>query len=163
MELSFETHSPEETESIGYLLGSMLPSGTLVALEGDLAAGKTCLVRGMTRYFDQRAPVHSPTFTLVNQYGDDEAPLYHLDLYRLGGAEELADLGYEEIFDSKGICVVEWAERAEGLLPAERIHIQLAHGGGDRRTFQLTNHGVALPDDWVAQVRARCGDAVPRP
>lgn len=154
MELSFETHSPEETEAVGYLLGSMLPGGTLVALEGDLAAGKTCLVRGMTRFFAQDAPVHSPTFTLVNQYGDAEAPLYHLDLYRLGGAEELADLGYEEIFDSPGICVVEWAERAEGLLPDARIHMQLAHGGGDRRTFHMTNHGIDLPADWTVHIQS---------
>lgn len=159
MELLFETHSPEETEAVGYLLGSMLPGGTLVALEGDLAAGKTCLVTGMTRYYDKTAPVHSPTFTLVNQYGDEAAPLYHLDLYRLGGAEELADLGYEEIFDSQGICVVEWAERAEGLLPNDRIHIRLAHGGGDRRTFHMVNHGIALPADWDKRIQSASSNA----
>jgi len=153
MELTFETESPEQTEEVGFLLGALAPRGTLFALKGDLAAGKTCLVRGMARFFQQNAPVHSPTFTLVNQYGTD-VPLYHLDLYRLGGPDELADLGYEEIFDSNGVCVVEWAERAEGLLPEERIDISLAHGGGDVRHFQLANRGIALPEGWDRQLRA---------
>ena len=153
MEFSFETGSPEQTEEVGFLLAGLVPKGALIALHGDLAAGKTCLVRGMARCFDQHAPVHSPTFTLVNQYGSD-APLYHLDLYRLGGPDELADLGYEEIFDSEGVCVVEWAERAEGLLPAQRIDIHLAHAGGDRRTLRFHNRGIALPADFEARLRA---------
>jgi tRNA threonylcarbamoyladenosine biosynthesis protein TsaE len=152
MELQFETKSPEQTEALGFLLGGLVPRGTLIALEGDLAAGKTCLVRGMAKFFEQHAPVHSPTFTLVNQYGTD-VPLYHLDLYRLGGPEELVELGYEEIFDSEGVCVVEWSERAEGLLPDERIDIKLAHGGGDVRTFHLRNLGIALPEDWAQQIQ----------
>lgn len=144
-DLNFETKSPEETEAVGFQLAKMVPPGTLVALQGDLAAGKTCLVRGMAKYFAENAPVHSPTFTLVNQYGDI-TPLYHLDLYRLGDPKELADLGYEEIFDSDGVCVVEWSERAEGFLPNHRIDIRLAHGGGDVRTFHITNYGIELPE-----------------
>lgn len=156
MEFTFQTHSPEETEEAGFVLAGLLPTGALVALRGDLAAGKTCFVRGMARCFDPQAPVHSPTFTLVNQYGHD-APLYHLDLYRLGGPDELADLGYEEVFDSEGVCVVEWAERAEGLLPAERVDLFLAHAGGDCRTIRLVNHGVSLPDDIERRLRAALG------
>jgi len=152
VEFRFETYSPEQTEEAGFVLASLLPKGTLVALHGDLAAGKTCFVRGMARCFDQHAPVHSPTFTLVNQYGTD-MPLYHLDLYRLGGPDELADLGYEEVFDSEGVCVVEWAERAEGLLPAQRVDIHLAHGGGDRRTLDFINRGVDLPGDIESRLR----------
>lgn len=152
MEFHFETYSPEQTEEAGFVLASLLPKGTLVALHGDLAAGKTCFVRGMARCFDQHAPVHSPTFTLVNQYGTD-MPLFHLDLYRLGGPEELADLGYEEVFDSEGVCVVEWAERAEGFLPARRIDIHFAHGGGDRRTIHFVNREIALPEDVESRLR----------
>lgn len=153
MEHTFETQSPEETEAVGYVLAGLIPRGTLVALQGELAAGKTCLVRGMARQFDNGAPVHSPTFTLVNQYGG-EYPLYHLDLYRLGEPDELADLGYEELFDSDGLCVVEWPERAGGLLPDERIIISISHGGGDRRHFRITSQGIALPDDWYARIMA---------
>tara|TARA_R110001592_G_scaffold158063_1_gene389075 strand:- start:88 stop:588 length:501 start_codon:yes stop_codon:yes gene_type:complete len=154
MKITFTTQSPEQTEAVGYLLGSVVPRGTLIALEGDLAAGKTCLVRGMTRYFAKDAPVHSPTFTLVNQYGND-VPLYHLDLYRLGGPDELADLGYEELFDSDGVCAVEWSERAEGLLPEDRIEVKIAHGGGDCRNFVLVNRGIALPEDLEARITTR--------
>lgn len=153
MENSFETQSPEETEAVGYVLAGLIPRGTLVALQGELAAGKTCLVRGMARHFDDGAPVHSPTFTLVNQYGEVQ-PLYHLDLYRLGGAEELADLGYEELFDADGLCVVEWPERADGLLPSERVHITIVHGGGDRRHFHVASYGVRLPEDWFSRILA---------
>ena len=140
------TVSAEETEELGKALAALLPRGSVLALRGDLATGKTCLVRGMARHFAAGAPVHSPTFTLVNQYGADPA-LYHLDLYRLGGPEEVADLGYEELFDPDGICVVEWAERADGLFPATRIDIDLAHAGGDRRKLRIVNHGL-LPAGW---------------
>lgn len=150
---SFETWSPEQTEAVGYLVAEILPAGTLVALHGELAAGKTCLVRGMARRAGGGTPVHSPTFTLVNQYGD-ESPLYHLDLYRLGGPEELADLGYEEIFDSGAVCVVEWPERAGGLLPESRVDIYITHGGGDHRYFEIASQDVVLPAGWCARVQA---------
>ena len=146
MKLELVTHSPEETEALGMALARLLPQGAAVALRGDLATGKTCLVRGMAAHFAQGAPVHSPTFTLVNEYGD-ATRLYHLDLYRLGGPEEMADLGYEELFDSDGVCVVEWAERAEELLPNQRLDIDLAHGGGDTRRIKMTNHNL-LHDGW---------------
>ncbi len=140
------TASAEETESLGQALAPMLPRGCVLALRGDLATGKTCLVRGMARHFAEGVPIHSPTFTLVNQYGHDPA-LYHLDLYRLGGPGEVADLGYEELFDSDGICVVEWADRAEGLFPVTRVDIELAHAGHDRRRIIIANHGI-LPKGW---------------
>jgi len=146
------TGSAEETEALGRALAALLPRGCVLALRGDLASGKTCLVRGMAAYVAEGTPVHSPTFTLVNQYGTDPA-LYHLDLYRLGSPEEVADLGYEELFDSDGICVVEWAERAHGLLPGIRVDISLAHAGGDRRRIVITNRGV-LPDGWRDRLQA---------
>lgn len=147
------TSSPDETEQLGAWLADTLPDGSVVALRGDLATGKTCCVRGMARSFGSTEIVHSPTFTLVNEYGD-ERRLYHLDLYRLAGPEEVADLGYEELFEPDGICVVEWAERAGGLLPGRRLDIGLAHGGGDRRVITLENHGL-LPDGWERAVQER--------
>lgn len=140
------THSPSETEALGRTLAALLPRGAVVALFGDLATGKTCLVRGMTAHFAGEAPIHSPTFTLVNQYGRD-FPLYHLDLYRLGGPEELADLGYEELFEPDGVCVIEWAERAGQLLPKQRLDIFLSHAGGDARLLRARDAGL-LPEGW---------------
>lgn len=159
MHLELQTASPDQTECLGETLAALLPAGTLIALYGDLATGKTCLVRGMARYAGGSAPVHSPTFTLVNQYGD-ERPLYHLDLYRLGGPDMLADLGYEEIFDGTGLCAVEWAERAEGLLPEARVEIHLEHAGGDRRSIRITALGVALPQDATARMQQAIGAAI---
>ncbi len=148
----FVSHSPGATERFGEALGRLAPPGTVVALRGDLASGKTCLVRGMARCFAGQQDTHSPTFTLVNEYGVGP-DLYHLDLYRLAGPEELADLGYEELFDGDAVCAVEWAERAEALLPERRVDVRLAHLGGDRRSIACTDHG-ALPAGWEASLAA---------
>lgn len=142
--LILESAGPEATETLGAALGALLPSGSVVALRGDLAAGKTCLVRGMAGRFARDENVSSPTFTIVNQYGDAPA-LYHVDLYRLGSPEELMDLGIEDLFDPDGICVIEWAERAEGLLPSCRVDVLLEHAGENRRRITIENHGILLP------------------
>jgi tRNA threonylcarbamoyladenosine biosynthesis protein TsaE len=144
--ISITTAASEETERLGEALARLLPPGSLVALRGDLATGKTCLVRGMARHFAPENGTHSPTFTLVNEYGRENR-LYHLDLYRLSGPEELADLGFEELFDPDGVCVVEWAERAGNLLPENRVDIMLEHGGGDIRRLTIGNRDL-LPAGW---------------
>ena len=145
--LVIETHSPADTERLGQALAALLPRGTVVALRGELATGKTCFVRGMAAHFAKDAPVRSPTFTLVNEYGDS-TKLYHLDLYRIGGVKELADLGYEELFDSDdGVCAVEWAERAGPLLPERRVDIYLEHLGEHSRRLAFVDAGV-LPEGW---------------
>jgi tRNA threonylcarbamoyladenosine biosynthesis protein TsaE len=152
MELSYvvETESPEETEQLGRNLARLVPPGTVIALRGDLASGKTCLVRGMAAHYANGVPIHSPTFTLVNEYGD-ATRLYHIDLYRLD-PDEVADLGYEELFEPEGVTVVEWAERAERLLPPKRLDVFLEHAGGDRRRLSFTDRGV-MPADWQTHLR----------
>lgn len=151
-ELNIETSTPEATEAVGRALAELLPERAVVALQGDLATGKTCLVRGMAAFFAEGQPIHSPTFTLVNEYGQARK-LYHLDLYRLTDLAEVADLGVEELFDPDGVCVVEWAERAVPLLPARRVDIHLEHGGGDLRRIRITDRGL-LPDGWHARLDA---------
>ncbi len=133
--------SEEETEALGLALAELLPSGAVIALYGDLATGKTCLTRGMTRHFIGGTLVHSPTFTLVNEYGNEKV-LYHIDLYRLGSEEELLTLGYEDFIESGGICVIEWADRAATFLPQRRLDIRLEHAGGDKRILQFENHNL---------------------
>lgn len=135
------THSVEETETLGERLAAVLPSGTVVALHGDLATGKTCLTRGMARHFAGDTPVHSPTFTLVNEYGTDRQ-LYHLDLYRLSSEQELLTLGYEDIVETDGVCVIEWADRAPSFLPETRVDVYLEHAGGDTRKLRFCNRGL---------------------
>ncbi len=149
-----ETAGPDETESLGRQLAGLLPRGCVVALYGELAAGKTCFVRGMAHHFTRDEVVHSPTFTLVNEYGIDPK-LYHVDLYRLEGSVDLAMLGYEELFDSDaGICVVEWADRAAEVLPARRVDVYLDYGyAPDVRNIAVVNHGCDLPHDWTAALQ----------
>ena len=155
-----ESRSPRQTEKLGRLLAELLPVGSVVALRGELASGKTCLVRGMATRFADNENVSSPTFTLVNQYG--HAPtLYHVDLYRLSGPEELADLGYEDLFEPDGICVVEWAERAEPLLPEKRLDILLehveptpGHNQTNTRRITITDRGLLRPD-WQLEIGKR--------
>jgi tRNA threonylcarbamoyladenosine biosynthesis protein TsaE len=152
---SFETitGSTEETESLGLALAGLLPTGAVIALYGDLATGKTCLTRGMTQYFTGNTVVHSPTFTLVNEYGSERV-LYHIDLYRLGSEEELLTLGYEDFIESGGVCVIEWADRAVTFLPQRRLDIHLEHGGGDTRILRLENCGL-LAAGWPQALEAQ--------
>lgn len=140
------THSPEETENLGARLAPLLPGGTVLALYGDLASGKTCFVRGLARHFAGQELVHSPTFTLVNEYGEGPR-LYHLDLYRLSEDTELVELGYEEIFGGEDVCAVEWAERAGKLLPVRRVDVRFSHLQGDQRRILIEDVGSCLETD----------------
>ncbi len=150
-----ESASPETTRRLGAALAALLPQGAVVALRGDLATGKTCLVSGMATHFTVADYVHSPTFTLVNQYGEEPA-LIHVDLYRLSGPDEVADLGYAELFDSEDVCVVEWAERADKLLPEVRMEVWLEHAGYDVRRLTFHNRGL-LDGDWQGPLRKAAG------
>jgi len=141
--LTIETVSPEETERLGRAIAALMPRG-VVALRGDLASGKTCFVRGMAQHLGAPLAVHSPTFTLINEYGN-ERKLYHFDLYRLRGPYDVEDLGSTELFEADALCAVEWAERAEGLLPDTRVDISFQHAGDDRRRITITNHGLLDP------------------
>ena len=108
------------------LIRSRFGDTALVALEGDLGAGKTTLVRGMLRALGFTGAVKSPTYTLLEPYSIDNLDLYHFDLYRLESAEELEFVGFEEILDGPGIKLFEWPQRGEGWLPSPDVLVQLA-------------------------------------
>jgi tRNA threonylcarbamoyladenosine biosynthesis protein TsaE len=112
---TFISHSPAETESLGEQWGRAAARGLVIALSGDLGAGKTQLVRGLARGLGVTARVHSPTFTLVNEYGGGRLKLFHLDLYRLETPEQLHSAGIEEFLQPDGVAVIEWAERIFGV------------------------------------------------
>lgn len=105
------SHSPEETEALGETWGREAQRGLVIALSGDLGAGKTQLVRGMARGIGYQGRVHSPTFALVNIYEGGRLPLFHLDLYRLDSAEAVHRAGMDEYLQPDGVAVIEWAER----------------------------------------------------
>ena len=109
------SHSPAETRSLGESWGRAAQRGLVIALSGDLGAGKTELVKGVARGLGITARVHSPTFTLVNEYGGGRLRLFHLDLYRLETPEQIVAAGLEEFLQPDGVTVVEWAEKFSGL------------------------------------------------
>ena len=128
--MRFETHSPEETEALGQRLAEQLKPGDVVAYFGDLGAGKTAFTRGLARGLDVREPVTSPTYTIVNEYLSGSMPLFHFDMYRLGSAEELFDIGWEDYLSRGGVCAVEWSENvADAVEDAVRVSIRRT---GDR-------------------------------
>ncbi len=108
---TFISHSPSGTEALGERFGHAAARGLVIALNGDLGAGKTQFVRGLARGLGISARVHSPTFTLVNEYGGGRLKLFHLDLYRLETAEQILSAGIEDYLSPEGVTVIEWAER----------------------------------------------------
>jgi tRNA threonylcarbamoyladenosine biosynthesis protein TsaE len=108
---TFISHSPAETESLGERFGRAAQRGFVFALSGDLGAGKTQFVKGLARGLGISARVHSPTFTLANEYGGGRLKLFHLDLYRLETREQILSAGVEEFLQPDGVAVFEWAER----------------------------------------------------
>ena len=123
---ALRTHSPEETQEIGVKIGCQLSPGDVVALIGDLGAGKTCLTQGIARgvgvYQDQT--VNSPSYILINEY-EGKIPIYHIDLYRLERLEDIVALGLEDYLEGDGICVIEWADRMGELLPESHIQVTI--------------------------------------
>jgi len=129
---SFVTASMAATEALGKRLAEGLSAGSVVALRGELGAGKTVLARGIARGLGVEGYLKSPSFTIVNEYHEGRLPLYHIDLYRLpGGVANCADdgLAIEEYLYGDGVCVIEWAERALSLIPDDAIRITITYGG----------------------------------
>ena len=132
------TGTEAETRALGERLGRLLQAGDFIALTGELGAGKTQFVKGIASGLDVESARYlgSPTYTLMNQY-QGRIPLYHFDLYRLHGADEIVDLGFDDYFFGDGVAVVEWAERLESLIPAERLDIHLSHLSNEGRLIRF--------------------------
>jgi tRNA threonylcarbamoyladenosine biosynthesis protein TsaE len=132
------TTGEQETEAAGAALGARLRGGDLVALSGDLAAGKTVFTRGLARALGIAEPVTSPTFAIVQEYAG-RLTLYHLDLYRLPGAQEALAFGVEEFLAQPGaVTVIEWAERLGDLLPPATIRVSLRALSPEERALTIT-------------------------
>lgn len=128
--------------ALGEALAGSLKPGAVVALYGDLGSGKTVLTKGIAAALGiAKDDVSSPTFTIVNEYVAGSVPLFHFDAYRIESPEELFDLGYEDYFFGEGICVVEWADRVESLLPEHTIRLQLVHAGDGTRRIRMMEDG----------------------
>ena len=132
-----ETRSPEETYELGRKIGLQARPGQVYTLTGDLGVGKTVFTQGVAAGLGITEPVSSPTFTIVQVYEEGRLPFYHFDVYRIGDIEEMEEIGYDDYFFGKGICLIEWAELIEEILPDDRISItiekDLAQGFDYRR------------------------------
>jgi tRNA threonylcarbamoyladenosine biosynthesis protein TsaE len=135
----FETRSEEETIAVGEAIAASLPRRAVVLLIGNLGAGKTTLAKGIVKGLGAAPPeeVSSPTFTLIHEYGEG-GRVYHIYLYRLDHAREVAGLGLDELFDREAVVLIEWGERFPQLLPAERIEIRLEPRGETGRAITVT-------------------------
>jgi tRNA threonylcarbamoyladenosine biosynthesis protein TsaE len=131
------TRSEEETVALGEELAAELPAKCVVLLIGNLGAGKTTLAKGIVKGLGAAHPdeVSSPTFTLIHEYGPR---VYHVDLYRLDRADQVASIGLDEIFEREAVVLVEWGERFMELMPLERVEIRLRSIGGDEREILIS-------------------------
>ena len=131
---------PAETVRFGRILGEGLIAGDVVALTGELGSGKTCLTQGIACGLGvpENYAVTSPTFTLINEYPGREAPLIHIDLYRLQGAQDLADTGFEEYISGGGVMVIEWAERIPEAIPDGALCVALTYVEENIRKLELS-------------------------
>ena len=125
------TNSPEETEALGEMLAGRLEPGTVIAFTGDLGAGKTAFVRGLARGLGIGERVTSPTFTIVNEYEGGRLPLFHFGMYRLGSADELFDIGWEDYLARGGVCAVEWSENVSDALEEGCLRVDIRRGERD--------------------------------
>ena len=141
MNVTRESRSEEETERFAAELAAAVPPGTVIALEGDLGAGKTAFARGFARGLGITEPVTSPTFTILQSYEGGRLPLWHFDLYRLEDESELDEIGYEDCFYGEGVSLVEWASRMPDCLPANAVHVEISRvpeRGDDVRELRVS-------------------------
>ncbi len=136
------SHCPEETLSIGAIIGKYITDGLVVTLTGELGSGKTCLTQGIAEGLQvpQGFYVTSPSYSLINQY-PGRLPLFHADLYRVKDLTELDDIGLDEILGTHGVTVIEWAEKLQARLPDERLDMLICIVDDQTRELYLTGHG----------------------
>ncbi len=139
MHIEFTAANANAMEVLGARLAPALRAGMMLHLHGELGAGKTTLIRGILRGLGHTGAVKSPTYTLVEPYQMNGLPVFHFDLYRLKDPEELEFLGIRDYLEGQGVCLVEWAERGAGVLPAADVEITIQRSGDGRQVQFLTH------------------------
>ena len=140
--MEYISRSEAETEDLGRRLAAALSPGAVVAYRGGLGMGKTAFTRGLARGLGYEGRVTSPTFTIVNEYDGTGLPLFHFDMYRLEGPEDLFGIGWEDYLDRGGVCAVEWSERVEEALPGDAVTVSIARCPEDESWRAITVEGV---------------------
>ena len=145
--MTFRTGSADATRTLAAALGPLLEPGDVVALVGDLGAGKTVFAQGVARGLGVRGPVTSPTFTIVQEY-EGRLPVAHVDVYRLDRVQDLYDLGFDELIDDGRVTIVEWGDLIAQALPADHLIVRIDPGSADNeRVLELSFHGAR----WLAR------------
>ena len=135
--MEFITNSPAQTEEVGIRLAAQLKPGAVIAYRGDLGAGKTAFTRGLARGLGIGDPVTSPTYTIVNEYLGGRLPLFHFDMYRLGSADDLFDIGWDDYLERGGVCAVEWSENVAEAMESP-ITVTIEKLGEESRKITIT-------------------------
>lgn len=139
--MEIKLNNLEETEKFGIKLGKLLKRGDILCLNGDLGAGKTTLTKSIGLGLGVDEYITSPTFALINQYSG-RIPVYHFDVYRLENAHELYDLGFDDYFYGNGVCIIEWADKIERMIPKERTVIDIEKGNNvEGRILKISGNG----------------------
>lgn len=122
---TFRTYNPKETEELAFRFASIIPYGKVIAMFGDLGAGKTAFTRGFTKGLGINCDVSSPTFALVNEYRGERKTVYHFDMYRISGWDDLYSTGYFDYLDEGATLIIEWSENIEAVLPDDCVRITI--------------------------------------
>lgn len=133
----FNSDSPEATEKIGERLADSLSGGEVIAYRGGLGMGKTCFTKGLARGLGYKGEVTSPTFALINEYIGGRLPLYHYDMYRISGWEDLYSAGFFDYIDCGGVVAAEWSENIEGALPDNTVYVEFESLGDNSRQITV--------------------------
>ena len=139
--MEFITHNPAETEAVGAALARALHPGAVIAYRGDLGAGKTAFTRGLAQGLGCSEQVTSPTYTIVNEYLSGKMPLFHFDMYRLGSADDLWDIGWDDYLDRMGVCAVEWSENVDEAME-NAIFVTIEKLGDEDRRITIEGGDV---------------------
>ncbi|MDO4177050.1 MAG: tRNA (adenosine(37)-N6)-threonylcarbamoyltransferase complex ATPase subunit type 1 TsaE [Bacillota bacterium] len=130
--------SEQDTERFGYELGQKVEPGTVIALIGDLGTGKTTLTKSIARGLGVTETITSPTFNIVKEYRSGRLPLFHFDVYRIGDIDEMFEIGYEEYFFGDGVCIIEWADIIEEIIPEDAMVIRIDYGASEgERIYEI--------------------------
>ncbi|MEW6447135.1 MAG: tRNA (adenosine(37)-N6)-threonylcarbamoyltransferase complex ATPase subunit type 1 TsaE [Bacillota bacterium] len=152
--LEVRSDSPEATRAIGEKLARFLEAGDVVALYGELGAGKTCFTQGVARGLGVLSKVTSPTFVLLREY-EGRLPLCHFDAYRLSGPEDLEEIGCKECFSGRAVSIIEWAERVADALPEDRLEVELLRLQGEENARLIHFKGTGERSLTVVEVLGR--------
>lgn len=139
MDFLFHTSTSEETFDLGRKIGSLLKAGDVIAMTGTLAAGKTTITKGIAESLGVSDNITSPTFCLISEYDGLKMPLYHMDVYRLEGAEDFVNLGVEDMLYGNGVCIIEWSEKVQSELPKKTIFMKITPSEDGTRTIEIKN------------------------